>query len=265
MKKKTIDRSKARKMNGHRRVAKKPAIQGAIRKLAKEWNDLDHIARGESLLQLIEAGCSRRGLADDLGQSATSIRRHLEIAKLPDADKEAVRAGKSAKAVLASKALRERLQQSQERLVEDARTGVLSDQLADYILEFCKAETGVYGSDLDTVTLFFDEVRNFLARLEREGVKAPKVAKRLPLIQRFKLTCPKPEQDEFIAAHRARWLALFLKSEVSERPIQNRAIDKAQARRKELKIISTKTPLQVLAEVRRKYAGLSASPPRRRY
>jgi hypothetical protein len=151
-------------------------------------------------------------------------------------------------------------------VAEDARTGILSNQLADHILEFCKTTTGVHGSDLDTVVLFFNEVRNSLTRLDRDGVRAPKVKMSLPLKQRFRLSRPVPKDDEAVVAHRAIWLALFLKSEAPERLILDRAINKAQARRAELKVENR--PMrgrQLFNDAAQKYAQLSASPPPRRY
>ena len=48
-------------------------------------------------MDLTALGCSTRGLGEELGQSATTVRRHIAIAKLPAAQREAVRNGKSAK------------------------------------------------------------------------------------------------------------------------------------------------------------------------
>jgi len=263
--------SKKRKLKGrnntnHRKAVSAPAVSKRVRRLAKSWKDLDHIERGDLLLSLAGQGCSVRGLADDLGQSDTSVRRHMTLAKLPEADRKAVKAGKSAKKILALKAMEDRRRQMQQRVAEDARTGILSNQLADHILEFCKTTTGVHGSDLDTVVLFFNEVRNSLTRLDRDGVRAPKVKMSLPLKQRFRLSRPVPKDDEAVVAHRAIWLALFLKSEAPERLILDRAINKAQARRAELKVENR--PMrgrQLFNDAAQKYAQLSASPPPRRY
>jgi hypothetical protein len=200
-----------------------------------------------------------------LGKSATSLRRHIDLSRLPEADRKAVQAGKSAKTILTAKACEDRRRYSRERVEEDARTGAISDQLADHILEFCRIKSGVRGSDLDTVILFFNEVRNSLTRFDWEGQRVRKVRKSDPLKQRFRLTRPKPDQEEVIAAHLARWLVHFLKSEAPERPILDRAIDKAQARRKELEVAELKPTGKALLEARLKYALLSASPSPRRY
>jgi hypothetical protein len=265
MKKKMGASSSHRNMTRHRQIAKRRDVGVKISTLAKQWNKINPIQRGESLCELVDLGCSRRGLAKDLRKSETSVRRHMTLAQLPQMDRDAVKNGKSAKVILALKAERDRRRQIQLRMTEDVKTGAISDQLADYILEFCKAETGVRGSDLDNVTLFFNEVRNSLTRLDWEGGSVRKVRKSLPLKRRFKLTRPHPDNEEVTTAHLARWLALFLKSEVPERPIQDRAIDKAQARRKELKAPDVRPIRRALLEARLKYANLSASPKPRPY
>jgi hypothetical protein len=264
----TKKKQKVKKHNNtsHRKAANTAAVSKEIRHLSKTWNELDRIERGDRLCSLVDQGCTARGLADDLGQSPTSILRHMKLARLPEADREAVKSGKSAKKILALKVVEDRRRRMQERLAEDARTGILSNQLADDILEFCKANPGVHGSDLDTVIQFLNEVRDSLTRLDWERVPAPKVKRSLPLKQRFRLTRPVPENDEAINAHGARWLALYLKSEAPERPIQDRAIDKAQARRTELKKVEPKkTGLQLYYDTALKFAELSASPPPRKY
>ena len=264
MKKNTVGSSKKTKETAHRRITKKPAVQRAIRKLAKEWNDLDRVQRGESLCALIEAGCSQRGLEKDLGQSATSIRRFMTIAKLPELDRAAVRAGKSAKTILALKAQEERQHRVQQRIAEDEKTGAVSDKLVDEVLKFCETESRVYGNDQDTLTLFFNEVRNSVTRLESSGEPVPKARRSFPLKQRFELTRPRRDKEEAGIAHLARWLALFLRSEAPERPILDRAIEKAQARGNEVRVFKTRTGRQAFADAVLKYASLSASPPPRK-
>jgi hypothetical protein len=256
---------KKRSNTHHRQTVITPAVSKEIRRLSKSWNELHRIERGDRLWALVDQGCTARGLAADLGQSPTSILRHMALARLPEADREAVKAGKSAKKIMALKAVEDRRRRMQQRIAEEAQTGVISDKLADEVLEFCKTEPGVRGSDVETATLFFNEVRNSLTRLEWSGEQAPRVKKSLPLTQRFKVTRPRPEKEEVTTAHLARWLALFLKSEAPERPILDRAIDKAEARRNELKVESTKRGRRALYDAVQRYAQLSASPPPRKH
>ena len=157
--------AKTARKTAHRQIAKKPAIQRAIRKLSRDWKQLDPVERGDLLCALTSAGCSGRGLAEDLGQSPTNIRRHLTLANLPDAEREAVKAGKSAKRILELKAREDRRRRMQQRIDEDRRTGAISDQLADHIIEFCKAHrSNVTAKDPDMLTHFFSAVRNYLNR-----------------------------------------------------------------------------------------------------
>ena len=256
--------SKNPKRTVHRKIAEKPSIQRAIRKLSQNWKHLDPVERGESLDTLIVAGCSRRGLAKELGQSATSIRRHITLANLPDAEREAVKAGKSAKRILALKAQEDRRRQMQRRIDKDRRTGTISDQLADHIIEFCKANrSNVTARDPDMLTHFFSAVRNSLNRPDWGREPAKKLRKGLPLKRRFTLTRPQPDGDEFITEHLARWLASFLRSEAPESLLQERALEKADIRRKELDV--DKSPMQLYRETVKRFQYLSESPARRRY
>jgi hypothetical protein len=55
------------------------------------------VTRGEQLRELIALGCSGRGLADDLCVSPTNIRFHLDLAEITPTEKQALKAGGSAK------------------------------------------------------------------------------------------------------------------------------------------------------------------------
>ncbi len=249
----------------HRQIAERPAIQRAIGKLSRNWKRLDQVERGESLDSLITAGCSRRGLAEDLGQSETSIRRHLTIADLPAGERERVKAGKSAKKILKLKADRDRLRQKQQRIDEDHRTGAISDQLADQIIAFCKLHRrNITAKEPDMLTNFFGAVRHSVMP-DWTHEPAKKLKRSLSLEQKFRLTRPQRDKNEIEFARLVRWLAMFLRSEASEQPILERALEKAERRRKEWDFEEPKTPLQLIRDREKRLAYLLESPKRRPY
>src|ERR1035441_8572980 len=123
----------------HRRTMTDSSVRELVSKLLQGWGSMGPLERGERLCELSSLGCSTRGLETDLQQSATSIRRHMALAKLPEKDRKAIQAGASAKKILALKAIADRHKRRQQRVDEDRKTGALSDQLATTVLEFCRA------------------------------------------------------------------------------------------------------------------------------
>src|SRR6185437_2985683 len=69
---------------------------------------------------------------------STTLRRYMKLSSLDDADREALKAGQSAKKVLARKAVKDAATAGRERLREEKKSGTLSDEVADIILDFCK-------------------------------------------------------------------------------------------------------------------------------
>lgn len=192
-----------------------------IRALRRVWKKIGPIERGERLRELAKRGCSTRGLGKELRQSATSIRRHMMLAGLPEADRNAVKAGASAKNILARKASADRRRRMQQRVATDARTGELSDRIADTTIAFCLTvdgvpETPIVEGDLST---FLNQVREALRDLQKHGAPRLRLSKKLSLKQRVKRTRPQPRGDEFWMEHQARRLATLVWSEAREEPI----------------------------------------------
>ena len=123
----------------HWRTMADPAVQKLVSNLQLGWGSMGLLERGSLLRELAALGCSIRGLEKELGQSATSIRRHIVLATLPEADRKAIDAGASAKKILALKAIADRQRRRQRRIDEDRETGALSDKIATNILEFYRA------------------------------------------------------------------------------------------------------------------------------
>ena len=213
-----------------------PKIESRVRELRAGWKGMGKIERGDRLWQLIFSGCSRRGLARSLRQSETSIRRHMELADLPAAGRDMIDQGFSAKRILAKKARSDRTIRRRQRIAKDRETGVLSDELADMILEFCRAEDGVpeYAiRDVD-LPLLLGDVETHLSWFDARGCRFPPVAKKLGTKILFEKTRPVQIPDEFFEAHRAKWLATVIWTRAREAPIWERALEKAKRRAREL-------------------------------
>jgi len=267
MPRKKLTRQKRRNNIRHRRAAAEPEVRALINDLRQQWEELDRIERGEKLRKLIARGCSTRGLAEALGISATGIRRYMTLAALPERLREAVRAGSSAKKILTMKAQADREHKRRERIALDARTGELSDELADEILEFCRTvrgvpETPIAEYDLPTV---LNQCRNHLRGSIPSDLRAFKFPKKRGLKQRFQATRPEEEKDEVWIGHRGRWLANLIISEAPESSIWEEGIEKAEKRAKELRPKPRGSLVQrVMKEAKRKLE-ISDAPLARRY
>lgn len=87
------------------RVKHKKALEnGGTRQLLDalriEWTQLSLVKRGFRLQALVDAGCTNRGLADDLNCTEGTIRRGLKIAKLGESQRQAIEQGANAVPIL---------------------------------------------------------------------------------------------------------------------------------------------------------------------
>jgi hypothetical protein len=258
-------RTKQTNRTAHQRAIADPQLMSLIRALRRDWKKIGLIERGERLRELAKRGCSTRGLGKELRQSATTVRRHMTLAGLPESEREAVKAGSSAKNILARKATADRRRRMQQRIEEDAQTGELSDRMADTIMAFCRTVDEVPESPIveGDLSKFLDHIREALRDIQRHGAPGLRLSKKLSPKQRFERTRPQPQADEFWMEHWARWLAILIWSEAREEPIWDRAIEKARRRAKELRI--KMTPMERYEERLIMLAKKSASPPRRKY
>ena len=258
-------RAHRKNLTAHKRAIASPQTESALNELRKVWDRIDRIERGERLRQLIERGCSRRGLGEALRQSASTIRRHMTLAALPEQEREEVRAGSSAKRILAKKSRADRLRKRQARVETDSRTGEFSDRIADTILAFCRRVKGTPELPImeKELVFFLSEARNAMWQLERRGAQPIKLTKRLTLKQCFARTRPPYEDGDLWMGYQAKWLANLLLAEAAEKPIRERAIEKAGERAKELRI--RMTPMQLYAQRIARLAHIAAPLPRRRF
>jgi hypothetical protein len=257
-------------LTAHRRAVSDLEVQDLLAVLRREWQKIDRIERGNRLLDLAKRGCSTRGLGEALGQSATNILRYMTFPTLPEREREAIRSGSSAKEILALEAQADRRRKMRERVALDDRTGELSDHLADAILAFCKTIKRVPPTPVleNELVSFLSEARNAAWEMEASGVPPLKLPKRLDLRQRFQRTRPPVQEDLLYMAHLANWLAVLLRAEAPERPIWERAIEKAGKRSGELHVrltISEHFRARRERELKLWELLLEGPPPRKRY
>lgn len=139
--KRKVDRRESKEnshQSAHRRAMTNPRVRKLVTSLRRRWDSLDPLQRGDRLSELTALGCSRRGLEKELKQSATSLRRHIALARLTEPGRQAVAAGASRKRILAIKAREDRGAFWQQRVLEEQKTGTPSDEVASMILEFCR-------------------------------------------------------------------------------------------------------------------------------
>jgi hypothetical protein len=75
----------------HFRAKLNPEVKVLIGMLRNGRATLGPVELGQRIKNLISFGCSRRGLAEDIGVSPTSIRRYIEISGLPEKELKAIR------------------------------------------------------------------------------------------------------------------------------------------------------------------------------
>lgn len=201
-----ITAQKRKHVTAHRRASASQAVAALIVQLRRSWKALDRVERGDRLCELAKLGCSTRGLGEELGLSATTIRRHIDLASMPESAREAVKAGASSKKILAAKAANVRRQKKQKRVTDEQRTGALSDEIADIILWFCSgkgrpARTRILIGDLPE---FLNSLRVYLSReMQREQpIKATKRLGPAGLV-----TAAKPSGDP--ASEGTLWMDYF--------------------------------------------------------
>ena len=223
------------------------------------------VERGDRLRELTALGCSTRGLEEELKQSATSIRRHIVLAGLPEQDREAIESGASAKKILVRKADADRYRRQAQRVIEDRKTGALSDDIASVILEACRMKNWPCKAPVssDFARQFFSETLRSLYRFETNGSKPARISKKLSLKRLLNKTRPPNGDVEPILAHQADWLASVVWAKALERPIWERAIQKAERRFNEL--TPQKRPIEIWRDNQRRLAKISTPPSRPMY
>ena len=139
----------------HRSAMAHPPVLKLFRKLQHQWDKCGAIGLGILVDEILQAGCSTRGLAEELKRtmrdpqvSDTTLRRYVQLARLPEARKDEIRKGASEKRLLAEEARKKRQERNErearrraryrsERLKLERESGRPSDELAHKICHFC--------------------------------------------------------------------------------------------------------------------------------
>ena len=222
-------------ITGHRRAMLEPSAKKQVAELRRAWRTLGHLERGDRLRVLVDAGCSTRGLAQGIGISATTVRRFLEIASLPEQVRQSVANGASAKEVLASRADERRRHRVAERFAIEKESGRFSDELAEVLIAFCKGELGgKLWMTRDELPLFLNAVARELQSADSSASRRVRISRRLDLKDQLKVVRPKYPSSDNPIEQRASWMTLFIQSRFPELAIWERALQKASRRDKEL-------------------------------
>jgi hypothetical protein len=224
----------------HARMKRSLSVREKILSLHRKWDLLDPITRGERLRELTKQGCSRRGLAEELGISATSVRFHLDLTVLNPTEQEAVKGGASAKQAFVVLQKRREMQARIDRIRQEQATSAVSDQLAKDIVVFLTTEH-IWSGDEDGkpkkvvigddyVERFFAEVRwIFEVRVMVPPPIDPPILKRKDFKAICKAVRPEQKRYEFWLAWLADWLVLVLLTVAPEIPIREAALKKTPA------------------------------------
>jgi hypothetical protein len=231
---------KRKSLTKHARMKQSASTRKKIVSLYREWDALDPIARGERLRELTQLGCSRRGLAEEVGVSATSVRFHLDLTVLNPSEQEAVKGGASAKHAFSVLQKRRGMQARIDRVRQEQATSAISDQLAKDIALFLAKER-IWRGDEDfepkAVAIGEDYIERFFAELrwsfEMRFVGAAAIPPLTAKQKDFKVICqatrPDQKEYEFWFAWLADWLARSILNAAPEVHIRDAALKKAPA------------------------------------
>jgi hypothetical protein len=229
---------KKTKTTRHARIKRSSSIKRRISELRSHWDVFDPVTRGEQLRELIALGCSGRGLAEDLCVSPTNIRFHLDLAEITPIEKQALKAGASAKQAFETLLRNRETQARMDRIRHEQATAAVSDQLAQDIAAFCNtkhiwnqdlddpAKKIVFGGDL--TERFFAELNWAIEMRVRGSLPKPRPT---PLNMKFWAVCQALQPDQrhydFWLSWMVEWLAQAILAAAPEASIRDAALKKA--------------------------------------
>lgn len=228
----------------NRRAMEDSRLRKLVSELRRRWNKVDAIERGDTMRELVHAGFSTRGLAKEVGQSPTTIRRHLTLASLPDGQRLAVKEGFSAKKLLDQRARLNRQTLMRNRILRERKTGALSDKIADLILDFCRTKDGVpeFGTAKPYVRHLLESTETYLHQYAISNKPLIRISQKSGLAAQFAKLRP-PVRNDYPLDHKAEWLAKVIWSRATEMEICKNALEKAKKRAGELEPRRTPTEL----------------------
>lgn len=228
----------------HRIALKKPSTRQLVGRLKRYWDLWDEIKRGELLFALTnnkDHQCSIRGLAKDLDEKEATLRRYIMLSQLPPEERAKFREGETAKQVLARKAARDRDQLITSRIVEEKKSGALSDEVADVILDFLLSKrrdpkTLVFGAEPDyrsmlaAIPCLLENIREITRGLVGVSPVKIRLPKGISLVDFYRLARPAAFPGEDWMERAVGWLANILVNIAPESLIREAAMNKAEER-----------------------------------
>jgi len=272
---KKVSSRKSANETEHRRAMANPMVLELLSNLGRDWAAMAPLDRGVRLRELTALGCSARGLEKALQQSATSIRRHMATAGQPKMYPNADELLAAAQEAANQRAKAERDECQRQRVIEDAETGALSDEVATVFLRFCRAEDGLLESPIlqGGVPLLLRIAERNLSEFEARGRQAIRIPEEMDLKELFRLTEPSAEGRHLRMKHCGGWIANVVWAMAPERPIRESALRKSKSRAGELtpkkqpmksesrvrELTPRKQPIEIWLENQRQSAENSAS------
>jgi hypothetical protein len=183
----------------------------------------------------------------------TTLRRYVTLSSLPETDREALKAGDTAKKALARKAVRDHARAGQQRFDAEKRSGAPSDKGADTIVDFCKngvPDEPIRDCDLP---LLLEDVRRFTRGELGPPPPVIQLPKKISLPDLYRITRPSKSTDEDWLGHRAIWLAKIMMAIAPEFEIRETAMNKAEKRAGELDVTPTPEEAQQIKMQRRQF------------
>jgi hypothetical protein len=220
----------------HQRAMANPKVQELVSNLARDWAAIDHLERDARLRELAAHGCSARGLGKVLGHSASSILREVAPEERPKTDRNVEEARASAQEAVSQRANAERDECQRQRIIEEEKTGALSDEVATVILEFCRAGQGLPETPIlpGDVPLLLSTAERYLSNFEASDRRPVRIPEDMDLKEIFRLARPDAQKGDPWIEHQAKWLANVVWAKAPERRIWKPALRKAVGRAGEL-------------------------------
>jgi hypothetical protein len=189
-----------------------PIVREQLTSLRADWDDLNYVQRGDRLIQLLTAGCSERGLAHDLGVDDGTVRRAIEIARLPELDRKAIEAGASPDAFLRAARARTLRKDANARYESELKDGTPSDVLRNKLAWFLMTEQPMFCSWCGYVERLIGELQSDLLERARGGTVMHQVEVKeyldpaYPLVSAIKMAKPETEDNVSEMGTAVKWL-----------------------------------------------------------
>lgn len=219
---------------GHLAALSVPGVRDQLESLQRDWASLNLVQRGERLIPLRVAGCTARGLADDLGVDDGTIRRDIKIARLPVSQRQPIDAAANPKLYLQAARTQSVENAAQERFNRELTSGTSSDELCIRLAWFLMKEQPGICTSGGQIERLLGEVQTDLREMGRSGPLMHPVTvtaalhPACPFGAAIKLAKPDPEPDADLEEMEiaVRWLLNLILLLEPVKQLRDRAIEK---------------------------------------